>query len=180
MAAFFTLALVGFVRPLEAVEAASMAADKDLGKKALGVLMARLRDPSASVRAAAAQSWGVIGNPAALPVLRKALKDPNVYVRIASAFSLDTLGDKGGFKALAAIALEGAGSSRPGDPVRELKLLAKNRARASAIEKLSLIGGVDAVKVMEKTLVDASDTVQDATKIALAHLGFSTSTDRLS
>ncbi len=172
VAAFFTLALVGFVRPLEAVEAASMAADKDLGKKALGVLMARLRDPSASVRAAAAQSWGVIGNPAALPVLRKALKDPNVYVRIASAFSLDTLGDKGGFKALAAIALEGAGSSRPGDPVRELKLLAKNRARASAIEKLSLIGGVDAVKVMEKTLVDASDTVQDATKIALAHLGF--------
>jgi HEAT repeat protein len=166
------LATGGLLRPLAAGSAGTTAADKELGKKALGVLMARLRDPSAPVRAAAAQSWGAIGNPAALPVLRKALKDPDAYVRIAAAFSLDTLGDQRGFKALAAIALEGAGSSRSGDPVAELKLLAKNRARASAIEKLSLIGGVDAVRVMEKTLVDASDTVQDATKIALAHLGF--------
>ncbi len=157
-----------FAAPLSSTSAS----DKDLGKKALGVLMSRLHDARASVRAAAARSWGDIGNPAALPILRKALKDPDLYVRIAAAYSLNALGDRQGFKTLCSVALEGAGRSRPGNPVEQLKLLAKNRARARAIEKLSAIGGVDAVKVMEKTLSDASDTVQDATKIALARLGF--------
>lgn len=142
-----------------------------LGRKALAVLSKHFADPDPEVRAAVAALWGEIGNPAAAPALQRALKDRDVHVRLEAAYSLHRLGHEAGIAGLEAIVRQGKASGETLTPAEELKLLAKNKARIRAIQRLSEIGGERAVELFERTLRDPSGAVRDATAVALARMG---------
>jgi HEAT repeat protein len=142
-----------------------------LGKRAVALISEYSQMDDADARALAASAWGQIGNKAALPVLRKALKDKNVIVRIEAATSLQKLGES----QRAGLALEALILKAPaqGDatPEDEMRRVARDKARAKAISRLSEFGGEDAVALFEKTLEDPSQIVREATSIALARMG---------
>lgn len=143
----------------------------ELGQQAVGVLVKHRQDSDAEVRAAVAAAWGEVGNHAALPWLQKALSDKNSGVRLEAAYSLHRLGDERGLPALMAIVRQSSASAENLSAAEEMRLLAKNKSRVMSIQKLSRIGGEDAVNLFEKTLKDPSGAVRDATSIALAKMG---------
>lgn len=153
-----------------AVKIAS-AADPSLGKRALSFLASQAKAPEAEVRAAAAASWGEIGNKAALPLLKAGLKDPEDAVRIEAASSLNKLGDPAGVAVLQAIVSRAEPASAKPGPAAELRARARDKTRAAAALRLSEMGSVTVVRFLEKTLKDPSGAVRDAAAIALCRLG---------
>lgn len=143
-----------------------------LGKRAVAMLTEYSHDGDAEGRALVAAAWGQIGNPAAAPMLRKALKDKNVIVRIEAATSLHKLGDdERAFKVLESVIMKGTVTPEGLTPQQEMRQLARDKARARAIARLSEFGGEEAVNLFEQTLKDSSPIVRDATSKALARMG---------
>ncbi|MFA6003166.1 MAG: HEAT repeat domain-containing protein [Elusimicrobiota bacterium] len=171
------LALPGMQAPAPPAQTAAApartapAADPALGRIALKFLAGKAADPDSDVRAAVAAAWGEIGNPAALPLLKKAAKDKNDLVRIEAAVSLFRLGDEKGRGLLMELVANPTASSGTITPALEMKLLARTKARALALMKLSNMGSEEVVGLMEKTLRDPSGEVRDATAVALCRLG---------
>src|SRR3989338_2868610 len=169
----FAAALTGWIFAVSTVvHGASPALDHlQLGQQAVGVLVKHRQDPDWEVRAAVAAAWGEIGNRAALPWLRKALNDKNTVVQVEAAYSLHRLGDGRGMSALISIVRKSSAAVENLSAAEEMRLLAKNKARIMAIQKLSRFGAEAAVNLFEKTLKDPSGAVRDATAIALARMG---------
>ena len=166
------LVLAAALVPVNPASAPAGAVDAPaLGKRAVAVLTQYSFEGDPEARAIVAAAWGQIGNPAALPLLRKALKDHNVAVRIEAATSLHKLGDDPSAKAaLEAIIVKT--SSAPARSARdEYRDLARDKARAKAILRLSDFGGEEAANLFETTLEDPSPVVRDATSLGLAHMG---------
>jgi HEAT repeat protein len=143
------------------------------GKRALAIIARAMSDEDSDVRSAAAAAWGEIGNPApsVVELLHKAAKDRNAYVRIEAAFSLHLLGDESAVPVLERVVRASSATVKSSDPQAELKLLARSKSRVRAIQRLSEVGGVPVVELLDKTRQDPSGEVRDATAIALAKMG---------
>jgi HEAT repeat protein len=163
------LAVVVALAPPPSLGPAEAAA---LGKRAIAMLTEYSNDGDAEGRAIVAAAWGQIGNPAAAPMLRRALKDKNVIVRIEAATSLHKLGDDArAFEVLESVISKGTVTPQGLSPQQEMRQLARDKARARAIVRLSEFGGEDAVNLFEQTLKDSAPIVRDATAKALARMG---------
>jgi len=158
---------------LNAATPAAAADPAAQGKRALEIIAAGISDNESDVRAAAATAWGEIGNPApsVLDLLHKAAKDRNAYVRIEAAYSLHLLGDDSAVPVLERIVRASTATAAGADAQAELKLLARSKSRVRAIQRLSEVGGVAVVDLLDKTRKDPSGEVRDATAIALAKMG---------
>ncbi|MHB2026479.1 MAG: HEAT repeat domain-containing protein [Elusimicrobiota bacterium] len=148
-----------------------------LGRAALSVLVQAARHDDGAARAAAADAWGKIGNPAAIPLLKTMLKDKNRFVRLEAAGSLYRLGDKNAFGIVAKFAQSAPTLPKNQNPIEQLKMMAQERLRVAAIHKLCAIGkpnppiGEKVVKIFESTINDPYGPVRDATAVSLAAMG---------
>ena len=146
-----------------------------LGRRALALLTSMTTEADAESRALAVAAWGEIGNPAVLPLVKKALKDKNVTVRIEAATALHKLGDSpAAWAALESVIVKSTASASRragGDPQRRMRDLARDKARAKAIARLSEFGGEEAAELFETTIEDPSQVVREATALALARMG---------
>jgi HEAT repeat protein len=164
------LAAVAFAASAEVSRPAPLSVEQ--GRTALQFLVGAANDPDPEVRAAVADAWGEIANPAALPLLKKAVKDADPYVRIEAAASLNKLGSPEGSLALEAMVGKSTAAAARLKPAEEMKQMARAKVRAAAILKLSEMGSERVVALLEKTLKDRSGLVRDATAVALCRLGF--------
>ncbi|MBI3297521.1 MAG: HEAT repeat domain-containing protein [Elusimicrobia bacterium] len=154
-----------------------------LGAKALGLLHRAMVHEDSEARVMAAEQWGPVGNPAARSLLRRALKDASPYVRIAAAGSLLELGDSSGVKVVEAAALEGPRGAKTDGPLaamEELRAIARNKIRATAIRALAHMAVPEALPTLRKAYGEGDAAVRDAAAAGLARLGDSTALDRLS
>ncbi|MBI4056332.1 MAG: HEAT repeat domain-containing protein [Elusimicrobia bacterium] len=161
-----------FSTPLWCKEKPSDSSAKTLGTQALTILKQAMRDEDSDVRAAAAGSWGFLGNPAAIPVLKEALEDSNAYVRIAAGKSLWELEDQAGVGVLQKMIQEVPVSQDSADPIFQMKAIAKNKARVAAIKALVEAQGKDCAEFLEKFRRDRFGMVQDQVAVSLARLGY--------
>ncbi|HAM35825.1 MAG TPA: hypothetical protein DEB40_12160 [Elusimicrobia bacterium] len=167
LAAAVEISTVVAPAPLTAVAAER----SGLGRQALRFLAGRAGDPDPDVRAAVAAAWGEIGNRAALPMLKKSVKDRNDYVRVEAAVSLHRLGQEQGRQALMTLVRSSAVPEGKLSAAQEMRFMARTKARAAALIRLSEMGNEDVVALMESTLSDPSGAVRDATAVALCRLG---------
>lgn len=141
------------------------------GRQALMFLKTNAANPDPEIRAAVAAAWGEIGNPAVAPMLKKAARDRDDFVRIEAATSLYRLGQESGRETLMDVVRGSATAKADLTPAQEMKLLARTKARAMALSRLSDMGSEEVVALMETTLRDPSGAVRDATAVALCRLG---------
>ncbi|MBI4678455.1 MAG: HEAT repeat domain-containing protein [Elusimicrobia bacterium] len=167
-------------QPAEAAPETAPIDSAKIGRDALKLLVGSCSHKDPEVRLEVAKAFGELGNSSAVRLLARMLKDKNLYVRLEAAYSMQILGDDRGFKEIASLVnaprppapAPPAQAVKAPNPAEELAAIKRNKARAAAVEKLGLIGGVRSVEILEKTLNDPSDLVRDATSVALAKLGF--------
>jgi HEAT repeat protein len=147
---------------------------KDLGRKALGIVVTQLKSTDSELRARAAGILGDTGNSAADEVLKKMLADKDKYVRIAAAQALWNLGSPAGVRTIYNI-INDVPAQGPvpvtNTPLVELKIISQNKIRERALAALSEMKGKDASDVLFKLKNDNYGTVRDAASRELARLG---------
>lgn len=153
-----------------AVVLSTAAARAQFGREALALLSESGLDPDPEVRASVAETWGKLGNRAAIPFLKRALTDANPDVRIAASASLYRLGEVDGLTNLID-ETKTAGGAPPTTPAQELRRMARDAARARAVLKLGEAAGEAARAALKSAQEDPAGEVRDAAAIALARLG---------
>jgi len=147
----------------------------ELGRKALGTVVAHIKSDDSDVRALAAEILGDAGNKSASGILRKLLEDKDKYVRIAAARSLWELGSPVGVKTLYAI-INDVPAQGPvavtNTPLVELKIISQNKIRAKAMETLVKMKRGKASDILFKLKNDNYGTIRDAAARELARIGY--------
>jgi HEAT repeat protein len=147
----------------------------ELGRKALGAVVAQLKSEDPELRAQAAAILGEAGNKAAVGTLAKMLADKDKYVRIAAARALWELGSTAGVKTIYAI-INDVPPQGPipvtNTPLVELKIISQNKVRERAMQALAEMRGKGAADVLYKMKNDDYGTVRDAAAKELARLGY--------
>jgi len=144
----------------------------ELGKKALAVVAAHIKDDDSEVRAQAAAVLGAAGNKAACAVLETMLQDRDKYVRIASAHALWELGSTAGLKTIYEIIKTApAGKKTENAALAELKMISQNKIREKALETIAAMKGEKAVPTLLRMKNDDSGAIRDTAARELARLG---------
>lgn len=147
---------------------------KDLGPRALKIVVEHLKSDDSDVRALAAEILGETGNKAAAGMLRGLLEDRDKYVRIASARALWELGSPAGMKTILAI-ISDVPAQGPipvtNNPLVELKIISQNKIRERAIEAYTWMKGERGADLLYKLKNDNYGPVRDAAARELARLG---------
>ncbi|HAZ07991.1 MAG TPA: hypothetical protein DCZ01_05575 [Elusimicrobia bacterium] len=157
-------------RPQASVSQSTSPAPAALGREAIALLSRLASDPDPEVRAAVAASWGGLGSRAAIPLLKRSLQDAQPDVRIAAAVSLRILGDVQGLTALID-EMKAVRTVASATPAEELRLMARDAARARATLRLGEAGGETAREALQAALADPAGEVRDAAAVALGRLG---------
>lgn len=156
-------------RPRASVSQSTSPVPAALGREAIALLSRLASDPDPEVRAAVAASWGRLGNRAAIPLLKRSLQDAQADVRIAAAVSLRILGDVQGLTALID-EMKAVRTAASATPAEELRLLARDAARARAALRLGESAGATAREALQAALADPAGEVRDAAAVALGRL----------
>jgi HEAT repeat protein len=164
-----------------------------LGALAVEPLIAALKDGSFSVRKAAAEALGKIGDPRAVEPLIAALKDKDEYVRKAAAYALGKIKDpravepliaalkdqNSDVRAAAAYALGEIKDPRAVEPL--IAALGDEKSsgvrKAAAAKALGKIKDPRAVEPLIAALKDKDSDVRKAAAEALDHLGWKPAQD---
>lgn len=147
---------------------------KELGRKALQLVVDHLKSDDSDVRALAAEILGQAGNKAAAGVLKTMLEDRDKYVRIAASRALWELGSPAGMKVLLGI-INDVPAQGPiavtNTPLVELKIISQNKIRAKAMEAYTGIKGEKGADLLYKLKNDNYGPIRDAAALELARLG---------
>ncbi len=147
---------------------------KELGTRALRIVVDHLRSEDSDVRALAVRILGEAGNKAAAGTLRNMLGDRDKYVRIAAARALWELGSPAGLKTVTGI-IDDVPAQGPvpvtNNPLVELKIISQNKVREKAIETYAWMKGEKASPLLYRLKNDAYGPVRDAAARELARLG---------
>ena len=147
----------------------------ELGRKALTLVVADVKNSDPEVRSQAAAVLGSAGNASAVPMLKAMLRDRDKYVRIAAARALWELGSPAGVKTLYAM-ISDIPAQGPipvtNTPLVELKIISQNKVREKAMEALAAMKGKDSAEVLYKLKNDNYGTVRDAASRELASIGY--------
>jgi HEAT repeat protein len=150
-----------------------------------GIQSSLLKDPSSSIRIAAAQTLGILGNRMSVPTLIRALKDRHPQVRLNAANSLGHIGDRravrplirtlgdtnADVRAYAAGALGSIGDRRALRPLIRAITDSAHQVRAAAAEALGKLGHRRATIPLTRLLQDSQSHVREAAAEALAKIG---------
>lgn len=147
---------------------------KELGRKALQIVVAHLKSDDSDMRARAAEILGEAGNKAAEGMLKTMLEDRDKYVRIAAARALWELGSPAGMKLVLGI-INDVPAQGPvtltNSPLVELKIISQNKIRERAIEVYVWMKGEKSAGLLYKLKNDAYGPIRDAAARELARLG---------
>lgn len=147
---------------------------KDLGRKALQLVVDHLKSEDSDVRALAAEILGEAGNKAAAGVLKTLLEDRDKYVRLAASRALWELGSPAGMKIVLGI-INDVPAQGPiavtNTPLVELKIISQNKIRAKAMEIYTGIKGEKGAELLYKLKNDNYGPIRDAAALELARLG---------
>lgn len=147
---------------------------KELGPKALRIVVEHLRSDDSDLRSLAAEILGEAGNKAASGTLRRMLSDRDKYVRIAAARALWQLGSPAGLKTITSIISDVPGQGPipvTNNPLVELKIISQNKIRAKAIETYAWMRSDKAAELLYKLKNDTYGPIRDAAARELARLG---------
>ncbi len=147
---------------------------KELGRKALQIVVDHLKSEDSDVRALAAEILGEAGNKAAVGMLKTMLDDRDKYVRIAASRALWELGSPAGMKVVLGI-INDVPAQGPipvtNTPLVELKIISQNKIRAKAMEIYTGIKGEKGADLLYKLKNDNYGPIRDAAAMELARLG---------
>ncbi len=165
------LLLAFFARPGLAAQSAS---EKELGPKALKIVVSDVKSSDSDVREQAVLVLGEAGNKAAEGMLRDMLNDRDKYVRIAAARALWELGSPAGMKTVRAI-IDDVPAQGPipvtNDPLVQLRIISQNSIREKAIEAYAWMRGEKGADLLYKLKNDAYGPIRDTAARELARLG---------
>ena len=168
----------------ENIRAAAVAALQVMGGKAVGYLIEALGDPHYSVRIAAVEALGEIGDPGAVEALIRTLSDEREDVRIATASALGHIGDRRailplihlfrdryhGVRIAVADAVAEFGRAALGD-LEEALNDPLPAVRVTAARAIGLIGAIESVPLLITRLGDTAPEVRWSVARALAGFG---------
>ncbi|HOW89941.1 MAG TPA: HEAT repeat domain-containing protein, partial [Elusimicrobiales bacterium] len=146
---------------------------RELGRRALEITLAYVKDRDPDVRGMAAAVLGQAGNKSAAGILKKLLADPDKHARINAAEALWKLGEPSGLKAVYAIIGDEPARNAEGDsPLAELRIISRNKLREHAIEAFARMKGDKAGTMLYELKNDRFGTIRDAAARELARLGY--------
>ena len=168
----------------ENIRAAAVAALQVMGEEAVGYLIEALGDPHYSVRIAAAEALGEIGDPDAVEALIRTLGDAREDVRITTASALGCIGDRRailplihlfrdryhGVRIAVADAVVEFGRAALGD-LEEALNDPLPAVRVTAARTIGLIGATESVPLLITRLGDTAPEVRWSVARALAGFG---------
>ncbi|MDN5338915.1 MAG: hypothetical protein PWQ30_24 [Euryarchaeota archaeon] len=166
------------------IRAAAVAALQSMGKEAVGYLIETLSDPHYSVRIAAAEALGEIGDPDGVEALVQALGDAREDVRIAVISALGRIGDRRAVKPLirlfrdryhgVRVAAADAVAEFGRGALKELEEALNDPlpvVRVTAAKAIGLIGATESIAVLVTHLGDTAPDVRWSVARALSTFG---------
>ncbi|MCG2725167.1 MAG: HEAT repeat domain-containing protein [Elusimicrobia bacterium] len=159
-------------KPSGETDAGGIIADKELGKKALTLIVKEMKNSDSDIRMLSCEILGKIGNKAAAKVLKNSLRDISKHVQISAAEALYKLGDKDALKVILAIINDVPGKKPIANtPLLQMKVISKNKIRERAIEAVVRVLDDDSKDLLYNLKTDVYGTIRDVASRQLAMLG---------